>query len=239
MTHCVPLTLRKAIIPILLLLLLLVFFFLLVSMSEFVHLLKDKWFVSFLPLITKEELQQKFDGDWNRAAAFKTRRLDFVASVEELWSTMNSLPQIQQLPVGSTYLFSRQDKQTTYEAYPKGGRVILKLLTAPACTKGVDILLALILGESLSQSMREIDSSVDKAIDNSCTSVCDLVRLCGRQNREHPDLVQVEVWLNDRRYSDTVVQAIQQVFHEEEIQKNTYFITTAEFDSSSTNKNRQ
>lgn len=203
-------------------------------MSEVVHLLRDKWFVSFLPLITKEQIQQEFNGDWNRAAESKTRRMDFITSVEELWSTMNSLPHICQLPVGSTYLFSRLDKPTTYEAYPNGIRVTLKLFSSPACNKGVDILLALILGESLPECAGGSPTSEEgKDLTNSYVPVCDLVRLCGRQSKEFPNSVQAEVWLNDKSYSDGIVEAICETFKVEEIPENTYSIVATKFDSGS------
>lgn len=209
-------------------------------MSEFVHLLKDRWFVSYQPRIKLDELKQKFDGDWNRAAESKTRRLDFVTSVEELWSTMNSLPPIQQLSIGSMYLFSRQDKESTYEAYPNGSRVTVQLLTLPASNKGADILLALILGESLPQSAGGCGGSEDNVEANTCTPVCDLVRLCKKQSGEYPNSVHVEVWLNDKTYSEVVVQAIHQTFKEERIPENAFSITTREFQfASPTSKSGQ
>lgn len=116
-------------------------------MPEVVHALKNRWFVTFLPLITKEQVIKQYKGDWNLAAEDKGRRLDFVTTVEELWSTMNSLPSLHKIGVGSTYIFAREDKPTSYEAFPNGSRIVLKLLTPPASDKGLDIILASVLGE--------------------------------------------------------------------------------------------
>eukprot|EP00796_Vickermania_ingenoplastis_P004968 gene4968-3566_t len=190
-------------------------------MPEVVHALKDKWFLSFLPLITKDLVLKQYNGDWNVAAQEKTRRLDYITTVEELWSTVNSLPHIHQLGVGSTYIFSRQDKQASYEAFPEGSRVTVKLMTTPATDRGVDVLLAAILGESMP----------DSAGGGDAAPICDVIRVCGRQNREFPKLIQVEVWLNDKKFSEAVVQALKQALKEQEIPEATYSIASSDFDT--------
>lgn len=190
-------------------------------MPEIVHALKNRWFVSFLPLITKDQVLKQYNGDWNLAAENKIRRLDFVHSVEELWSTLNSLPHIHLLGVGSTYIFSREDKPTSYEAFPDGSRVTLKLMAPPASDKGMDVLLAAILGEGLPESAGGGDAE----------PVCDVIRICGRQSRDYPKLIHAEVWLRDRNYSDAVVAALKQVFKDREIPESSFTIVASDFDT--------
>lgn len=189
-------------------------------MSEGAHALKDRWFVSYLPLITKNLVISQYNGDWNLAAREKMRRLDFVSTVEELWSTMNSLPHIHQLGVGSTYIFSRKDKEANYEAFPNGSRITFKLMNPPACDKGLDTLLAAILGESLPDTAGDADAPA-----------CDVIRICGRQSREYPKLIHVEVWINERKFSDAVVAALRQAMLDQGIPEATFNIASSEFDA--------
>lgn len=200
-------------------------------MSTGSHDLKDKWFVSYLPLLTKEVVSKQYGGDWYRAAQEKTHRLDYVSTVEELWSTVNSLPHIHQLGVGSTYIFSRCDKQPSFEAFPDGSRVTFKLMTSPATDKGLDIILAVILGESLNGTDCGFAEELKKAEGSTSLScVCDVIRICGRQNRDFPNLLQLEVWVREKSYSNAIAESLCKLLIEQGVPETSFSASNSDFE---------
>ncbi|EPY27885.1 hypothetical protein STCU_01052 [Strigomonas culicis] len=183
------------------------------------HALRNRWFFFYLPLITNDLVNASYNGDWNLAAEELTQRLDWVTTVEELWSSMNSLPKIQGLPVGSTYILSRDGKEASFENFPKGSRLLVNLHKSPATETGLDVVLAAVLGES-------ITSDVGLA-----EPVCDVIRIAARPNRDFVDLLRVEVWLNDAAYSAKVANALRQALKDRAVPSSTYEIRENPFES--------
>lgn len=189
--------------------------------STATHALRDRWFVSFLPLLTVDTVNTEFKGDWKVAAQRKIQRLDWVTTVEEVWSTVNSLPKIQQLGVGSTFIFSREDKEPSFETFPNGSRLVVKLYKAPTTDKGLETIIATVLGEMVTE---EATNGVP---------VCDVIRIAARPSREHADMVRVEVWLNDASYSGKVAEYLKSTMHDRGVPSNQYGIEENPFEAGS------
>lgn len=162
------------------------------------HALKNQWFVSFLPHIAPDMVATEYKGDWNRASKDHMERLDWVTTVEEVWSTLNSMPKLKQLGPGSTFIFARSDVDPSFESFPNGSRVVVSLQREPATKDGLDAVVSAVLGENM---------SVEVGVP-----VCDVLRIAYRPNQKFSDLVRVEVWLNDASYSASSVQYLKELF---------------------------
>lgn len=182
------------------------------------HALRSRWFFFYLPLITPDMVSASYNGDWKVAAEELTQHLDWVSTVEELWSSINSLPKIQSLPVGSTYILSRDGKEASFENFPSGSRLLVNLQKSPATDAGLDTILAAVLGESITSDVGLTDP------------VCDVVRIAARPNREFMDLLRVEVWLNDAAYSAKVTSALRKALKERGITSSSYDIKENPFE---------
>lgn len=189
--------------------------------STATHALRDRWFVSFLPLLTADMVTVEFNNDWKVAAQRKMQRLDWVTTVEEVWSTMNSLPRIQQLGVGTTFIFSREDKEPSFETFPNGSRLVVKLFKSPTTEKGLETIIAAVLGEMVTE---EATNGVP---------VCDVIRIAARPSRDYSDTVRVEVWLNDASYSGSVADYLKSVFRERNVPSGQYSIEENPFEAGS------
>lgn len=189
--------------------------------STATHALRDRWYVSVLPLLTTDVVNTEFKGDWKLAAKQKMQRLDWVTTVEEVWSTMNSLPKIQQLGVGSTFIFAREDMEPSFETFPSGSRLVVKLLKAPVTDKGLETIIAAVLGETVTED----------ATDS--LPVCDVIRIAARPSREHSDLIRVEVWLNDASYSAKVTEFLKAALRERGLSSTLYAIEENPFEAGS------
>ncbi|RNF13493.1 uncharacterized protein Tco025E_06167 [Trypanosoma conorhini] len=165
-------------------------------MAEATHALRDPWFLSYIPQLTPDTVRFDFKGDWNRAKLALQQPLDYIRTVEELWSTINSLPKLHQLGNGSTFIFARNNVDASYEAFPNGTRVLVDLYKASVAEKGVDVILSSVLGEGLTED-----------VCNGKT-VCDVLRVSSRPNQESPELVRLEVWLSDQSYAKDVAPYI-------------------------------
>ncbi|EPY28002.1 hypothetical protein AGDE_10600 [Angomonas deanei] len=191
-------------------------------MSTSVHALRDKWLFSYLPLLTADMVSNEYGNDWELASQEKTVRLDWVATVEELWSTVNSLPKIQSMPVGSTFILSRDGKEASFEKFPDGSRVVVNLHKSPATDFGLELIFAAVMGETIAEEIG--------------ATVCDVIRLAARPNKDFSELVRVEVWLNDAAYSGKVSAHIRTLFEDRQITPNLFHISENPFDGNKEKK---
>lgn len=217
-------------------------------MAAVTHALRDPWFVSFLPLITADLVATEYKGDWTLAAQQRMQRLDWLTSVEEVWSTFNSLPRINLLGVGSTFILSRNDKEPSFEAFPDGSRVVVNFLKSSAAEKGLEVILAAVMGETITEAIAR-DVEAERVFSNasgesgedserSCqpAPVCDVIRLAARPSREYADLVRIEVWLNDANFSSHVVRFLKGAFKDCNIVNGSYNIMENPFEAASGGK---
>ncbi|CCW59947.1 unnamed protein product [Phytomonas sp. EM1] len=160
----------------------------------------------------------EFKGDWKMASEQLMQRLDWLKTVEEVWSTMNSLPRIQQIGVGSTFIMSRENKDPSFEAFPDGSRVIINFFKTPGTEKGMETVIAVVLGETIAH---EVSDGL---------AVCDVIRIVVRPTREYPDMIRVEVWLNDSSFSSKVVAFMKKVLAERGVTSNLYNISVNSFE---------
>lgn len=156
------------------------------------HPLKEPWFLSFLPNITPQ-LVAEYGNDWNVARQKLQRSVDFVRTIEELWSTFNSLPKISSLSPGDTVILARDNKDPSFEAFPEGRRVVLTVMSAPAAEKAIDIVLAAVVGEQLT-------------VECDGESTCDVIRLAHKPSYQAKDCVRIEVWLRSGKFVSQVME---------------------------------
>ena len=186
------------------------------------HALRDRWFVSFLPLLTADMVNTDYKGNWQLAAQERTQKLDWITSVEELWSTMNSLPKVHQLGMGSTLIFARNKKEPpSYESFPNGSRITINLLKPPTTDGGLELVLATVMGETVAEKA------------SAGRPVCDVLRIAARPSREHPEQIRVEVWLSDATCSHAVTEFLSKAMKEKGLPANSYSISESSFDTAS------
>lgn len=159
---------------------------------ETIHALKDPWFLSYIPQLTPDAVKYDYKGDWTKAKQALQQPLDYIRTVEELWSTINSLPALHRLGNGSTFIFARNNIDASYEAFPNGTRILVDVYKAAAIEKALDVILSTVLGEMLTEDVCD------------GKTVCDVLRLSSRPNQESPELVRLEVWLSDQSYAKAV-----------------------------------
>ncbi|KPA79907.1 hypothetical protein ABB37_04970 [Leptomonas pyrrhocoris] len=193
------------------------------------HALRDKWFASFLPLLTADMVNTDYKGNWQLASQERTQKLDWITSVEELWSTMNSLPKVHQLGMGSTLIFARNKKEPpSYESLPNGSRITINLLRPPTTDGGLELVLATVMGETVAEKA------------SGGRPVCDVLRIAARPSREHPEQIRVEVWLSDSTCSHAVTEFLAEAMRAKGLAANTYSISESTFDTASpTTKERK
>ncbi|KAG8340876.1 putative Eukaryotic initiation factor 4E [Trypanosoma vivax] len=166
------------------------------------HELKDPWFLSYIPPITPEMVKNDFKDDWNLAKQELEQQLDYILTVEELWSTINSLPKIHQLARGSTFVFARKNVDAIYEAFPNGTRIIIDMQKTSVTLQTIGAVFGSVIGEGIARDVCE------------GKSVCDVLRLSPRASYEAPELVRLELWLNDQSYGKTVLSYIKKAVKE-------------------------
>lgn len=186
------------------------------------HALRDRWFVSFLPLLTADMVNTDYKGNWQLASQERTQKLDWITSVEELWSTMNSLPKVHQLGMGSTLIFARNKKEPpSYESFPDGSRITINLLKPPATDSGLELVLATVMGETVAEKA------------SGGRPVCDVLRIAARPSREHPEQIRVEVWLSDASCSRAVAEFLSEAMKTKGLAATSYSLTESSFDTAS------
>jgi hypothetical protein len=156
------------------------------------HALKDPWFLSFLPNITQAMVQQDYGGKWKEAQQKLLRPIDFISSIEELWSTFNSLPKVPNLAAGDTILLARKNKEASFEAFPHGKRVLLTVYTASAADKAVDVVLTAVIGEQVIK-VCEMEST------------CDVIRMAHKPSYQFKDCVRIELWLSSAQHTEAII----------------------------------
>ncbi|KPI88182.1 hypothetical protein ABL78_2686 [Leptomonas seymouri] len=160
-----------------------------------------------------------YKGNWQRASQERTQKLDWITSVEELWSTMNSLPKVHQLGMGSTLIFARNKKEPpSYESFPNGSRITINLLRPPTTDGGLELVLATVMGETVAEKA------------SGGRPVCDVLRIAARPSREHPEQIRVEVWLNDAACSRAVAEFLAEAMRTKGLAANSYSILESSFD---------
>lgn len=185
-------------------------------MAQSTHALKNKWLVSFLPFFSADVVDAEFGGNWQIASAEKMQELDWVTSVEEVWSTMNSLPRVQHMGRGSTFIVAREGKEPSFEVFPDGSRLIINLLKSP--DMGLETIIAVVLGETLPTK------------EGTDDAVCDIIRFSSRQ-KGTTEILRVEVWLNDKDYATVVSNKLQEAMRERGIANHMYNIVESSFSS--------
>jgi hypothetical protein len=154
------------------------------------HPLKDPWFFSFLPNIT-QAMVAEYGGDWNEAKRKLLKPIDFIRTVEELWSTFNSLPKAYALGSGDVLILARKNKDASFEAFPNGKRIQINANTTVAVDKAIDTILMTVIGE---QATTVCDGN----------SVCDIIRIVHKPSYQFKDFVRIEVWLQSAEYVEKV-----------------------------------
>jgi hypothetical protein len=145
--------------------------------AQKLHLLKDKWFVFYIPASKGEDYEHQ------------TKQLGYVTSIEEVYGTINTLPPITLLPNDDNLVFSRNKIEPQFESFPGGRRFSIFCKTKTQCREALTYVLAVVLGESISK----------EACNGECP--CDIVRVGHKGSAMYKDSVRIEVWAHKNNYN--------------------------------------
>ena len=147
------------------------------------HPLKSPWKLMHLPNLSKEVVKEKFNDDWPRAQREMLKVVDDITTIEEMWSTFNSLPKIHLFPPHDVLILSRNALPPSYESLPQGHRLQFLATTAESATVTVDLILTSVLGEQCTQK-------------TGGASYCEIIRMSHKPGMNSKDGIKVDVWLN-------------------------------------------
>lgn len=134
------------------------------------HPLKDKWFVFYIPASKGEDYEHQ------------TKELGYVSTIEEVYSTINTLPPITLLPNDDNLVFSRNKIEPKFESFPGGRRFSIFCKTKTQCREALTYVLAVVLGESMSTEACNGETP------------CDIVRVGHKGSAMYKDSARIEVW---------------------------------------------
>ena len=168
------------------------------------HPLKDTWKLNFLPQITKEIVNKSYEGDWAKAQKALLKAVDDVTTIEELWSTVNSIPKLHQLNQSDNVIFARNSVDPSFESFPNGHRIQITTTTSTAADKMFDLILISVVGEG-------------------CTTVCegestaDVIRAAHKPSFQHKDSVRLEIWLRSGKYAKELMSHFSKMLKEHNV----------------------
>ncbi|KAG5476328.1 hypothetical protein LSCM1_04030 [Leishmania martiniquensis] len=141
------------------------------------HPLKDKWFVFYIPASKGSEYEHE------------TKELGYVSTIEEVYSTINTLPPITLLPNDDNLVFSRNKIEPQFESFPGGMRFSIFCKTKTQCREAMTYVVAVVLGEAISR--------------DACKGerLCDIVRIGHKGSAMYKESVRIEVWAHQSPYN--------------------------------------
>lgn len=165
------------------------------------HPLKNKWLVSYIPVLTAEVLE-KHRNDYDAATRAVWRKVDFITTVEELWSTVNSLPQWTALPARDQMIFSREQAEPFFQTFPNGCRISIYTEVLSAGKSALDAVFVHVIGEGITAASEGV-------------SVIDLIRIMRKPNAKSNDAMHIELWLNDKSRKDPILKFLRDEIHKD------------------------
>lgn len=138
------------------------------------HLLKDKWFVFYQPALKAGEA---YDG------AFE--EVDYVSSIEEVFATINTIPNLTLLPQDDSLFFSRNKKIPRFENFPNGCRISLFTRTKSQADDVLLRLVAAVMGDAVTKQVTEGEP------------VCDIIRITHKPHKLYVEAARLEVWCRE------------------------------------------
>lgn len=159
-----------------------------------VHPLRSKWHVSYLPPITTE-IVGTFNGDWEQASRSFLQEGGVISSIEELWSTVNSLPQWTTLPTNGALIFARSGIEPYYSSFPNGTQVRVFANLKSAAKSALDSVLMLVMSESITNV-------------TGGKSIVDVIRVVHKPGKQFPDAICIDLYLNDKSCAAAVVESL-------------------------------
>lgn len=153
------------------------------------HPLKDKWFVFYTRAV---KVGENYDAT--------CIELDYVTTIEEVYATLNTLPNFAILPADDSVIFARNKIAPKFESFPGGSRISFftktKLQGEDCVTKTV----AAVLGETITKTIK------------SSEPIVDLVRISHKPHRLHMDSARVEVWARKNPHMNEVEEFFKELF---------------------------
>lgn len=140
------------------------------SVAAALHPLKDKWFVFYIPASKGDEYEHE------------TKELGYVSTIEEVYSTINTLPPITLMPNDDNLVFARNKIEPQFESFPGGMRFSIFCKTKTQCREATTYVLAVVLGEAISR----------EACKGDCP--CGIVRIGHKGSAMYKESVRIEVW---------------------------------------------
>ncbi|KAH8609800.1 putative Eukaryotic initiation factor 4E [Trypanosoma vivax] len=156
------------------------------SASAKPHPLKDRWFVTYFPFVQQRAKSGK-DFDEQQ----KPKVLDWVATAEELFSTINAFPHFTLLPIDDNLVFARNNVDPYYENFPDGMRLCIYTRTK---TQG-DAALALVLASVMGENLRSVVGE-----DN----VAEVVRIAHKLSNLYPEAMRIEILFKGNQMSEEI-----------------------------------
>lgn len=155
--------------------------------GELSHPLRDRWFVYYMPATKSGQSRDE-----------ATQELDYVATIEEAFATINTLPRVDLLPGDSSIVFSRNKIKPVFESFPGGMRFSIFTKTKSQTNDAITMVMAALLGESLSTVCEG-------------ESVADVLRITHKPHRLYEDAALVEVWAHKSPYDKAIEAYIKEV----------------------------
>lgn len=168
------------------------------------HPLKSRWLLSYIPNVTEDHVKAH-GGDYDKATRLMWKKVDHIESIEELWSTVNSLPQWTALPPKDQLIFSREATEPFYKDNPqfaKGFRVSVFCENKVPGKSALEAVLIAVIGEGITHATEG-------------ASVVDLIRIMRKPNVKTSDAMHIEVWLSDETRKAGVINYLKEAIHKE------------------------
>ncbi|CUE78231.1 eukaryotic translation initiation factor 4E-like protein, putative [Bodo saltans] len=165
------------------------------------HPLKSKWLLSYIPHISETTVAQH-GGDYDVAARAEWKKVDHVQTIEELWSTVNSMPQWTSLPARDQMLFSRDDVEPFFSSFPNGCRLSVFTEMKNPGKSAFDAVIVSVIGEGITA-----------ATDGE--PIVDVIRIMRKPNAKSQDAMHIEVYLRDQSKQNEVLKYLKAAIHRE------------------------
>lgn len=159
------------------------------------HPLRSTWTLSSSKTPSEAQVAAE-NNDYDAAQRKASKKIGLLSTIEQLWTTINSLPQPSQLPNGDSLIFARDGVEPAFSSFPNGTRIGVTCNLGDNMGKfGYEHCLALVLGECVTEVTEG-------------KAVVDVVRAKHKAYRNWTQCTCIELWLSDKVYLQPILQHI-------------------------------
>ena len=167
------------------------------------HPLRSVWLISYLPSVTPEMVKEAGD-DFDAAQQQALRTGGPIETLEQLWSSMMSLPPYSDLPTNDSYVFARDGVNPSYSSFPNGGKRV-NLFSNGIDERETKFLVEMALGAVLGEACTAASEG---------NSVVDVVRVVHKCSRSTPRGLQIQLWHHRPELNGALVDYFKRVCRE-------------------------